>query len=370
MIYAIIGQPFTVNAEFKNDDGTPFAVTTNVIYKVYDFNDTFILQGSAIQDSLLPTNWYANFTLPVTAPVPDDMSNQQYWIEFEALSPNLTIKSKLYFQVLSQAEPESHDSNIVILDKNPVIDTLITQFPITSYSVKITDEYDNQLYTATFDSPTSTLINNEYITQFNSNDFRLSAGEGMFPYLVIYTYTMANGHTNTEIHPVYVMNSAMMLAVNDMRMYLDKARNYDIDPSLRWTDAELAHFLMSGLQRFNTANPSITGFNIMTYPKQMFYMLVKLAEYEALNALYLAEGMRSFSFSGASTTLEVNRTQYIQTKMDEIGRWIDSNLTNAKTLLMKRLYGAGVNGISLTSVTNRIGYNWRSPMYIRMLNNL
>jgi len=370
MIYAVIGQPFTVNAEIKNDDGTPFAVNTPVTYKVYDFNDTFILQGSAIQDSQLPTNWLAHFTLPVTAPTPNDFSNEQYSIEFEAVYNNLIIKSKLYFQVLNQAEPEAHDSNIVILDRSPVIDSLITQFSVTSYSVKITDEYDNILYQFTEDNPTSTLINNEYVTKFNSGNFNLSAGDGMFPYLIIYTYTMANSQTNTEIHPVYVMNSAMMLAVNDMRMYLDKARNYDIDPSLRWTDAELSHFIMSGLQRFNAANPAVTNYNINSFPKYLFYMLVKMAEVEALNALYLAEGMRAFNFTGASTTLEVDRTQYISTKMDEINGWLNDNLTNAKTLLVKRMFGAGVNGISLTSVTNRIGYNWRSPMYIRMLNSL
>ena len=157
-----------------------------------------------------------------------------------------------------------------------------------------------------------------------------------------------------------------MLIVNNMRRYLDKARNFDIDPSLRWTDAELIHFVTVGLNRFNIALPTVTNYTISNFPGNYIYVIEKCAEHEALNALYLAEGMRAFDFTGASVTLNMDRTSYIQTKMDEIGGWLDNNLTKIKTLLTRQTSGNAALSIQISSVTN--GFSRR--MSGRFLNNL
>jgi len=372
---AIIGQNYTAITSFLNKDKTPFCATEPVTYKVYSYDNIFILQGSAIQDNIRPSDWYANFVIPEGSPVPNDTNNEQYYIEFFATNTTQQLQSKQYFQVVDNAEPVSYDSSVLTIKGQSITDNLITSLRVTSYTVSIQDDTDRVLYTATNNDPQSVLKNNCYVTKINmgSQPSITDNGIGFFPYLVIYTYETEDNITNTEVHTLYVMNSKMMLLVNNMRRYLDKARNYDIDPSLRWTDLELAHFVMSGINRYNSSLPTITGFTATNFPTQHTYLLEKCAEHEALNALYLAEGMRAFNFTGASTSLEVDRTQYIQTKMDEIGSWLDNNLIQAKSLLIRTMTGNGRTNIQLTSVTNFRGYGWNGAyagMYSRMLSGV
>ena len=76
--------------------------------------------------------------------------------------------------------------------------------------------------------------------------------------------------------------------------------------------------------------------------------------------------MRAFEFTGASVTLNVDRTEYIKTKMDEIGNWLDNNLTKIKTLLTRQTSGNAALSIQISSVTN----GFSRQMSGRFLNNL
>ena len=370
MTAAIIGKNYTLTATFTNEDSTPFIVNKPVQYKVYSFNNIFIVEGSAIQNRNNPAEWIANFVIPEGAPVPNDVNNQQYYIDWYAEGSDESMKAKEYFQVLDSAEPNSYDSAIAITVGQPIRDTLFTDLPILECNVSITTMEDVKLWEVNIPEGkvNSILKNNAYVTNFDSGEAIEGVTDknmGICPYLILYNYRTEQGY-NTEVHTLYIVSGKAMLIVNNMRRYLDKARNFDIDPSLRWTDAELIHFVIVGLNRFNIALPTVTNYTISNFPGNYIYVIEKCAEHEALSALYLAEGMRAFDFTGASVTLNMDRTSYIQTKMDEIGGWLDNNLTKIKTLLTRQTSGNAALSIQISSVTN--GFSRR--MSGRFLNNL
>lgn len=355
---AIIGKNQTMFTVFQNQDGTPFVVSKPVMFKIYSYNDLFIVEGSALQSITQPDEWYASFAIPEGSPIPNDYVNEQYRIEWYAENTDspvpISMKALEYFQVLDTAEPLSYDSALALLIGQPLRDNLLTVLPIEEYEISIRNAEDNQIYFQKVTEPNSVLRNNCYVTSFDSVDAIYGATDramGICPYLIIYNYKTEQGW-ETEVHTLYIASAKAMIIANNMRRYMDKARNHDIDPSLRWTDVELIHFVVCGLNHFNVYAPSITNYTIGNFPQEFIYLIEKCAELEALNALYLAEGMRSFDFSGASVTLNVDRTEYIKVKMDEINSWLDKNLQKSKMLLIRRSNGSITVGVGLSSVTN------------------
>ena len=189
---AIIGQNYVLSATFTNADGTPLAVTDPVTYQVFSFDEKFILEGTGMQDNQHPENWYANIVIPEGSPIPQDVNNQQYHIDWYAQrlddAQRVEMKATQQFQVLEKAEPLSYDSAITLLKGQPLRDNLITTLPIQKYTLTIVDEEDNEYYTYTNDSPESTLYNNCYVTRFSSESALAGVddkGYGYYPYLLV-----------------------------------------------------------------------------------------------------------------------------------------------------------------------------------------
>ena len=139
MVAAVIGKNYTTSATFMNEDKTPFEVTMPISFKVYAFDNTFILEGLANQDLKNPSIWYASFSIPEGAPVPDDVNNQQYRIDWFAQGENERLQASQQIQVISEAEPIPYDSTVLALLGQPIVDNLITPAPLANYSINIQD---------------------------------------------------------------------------------------------------------------------------------------------------------------------------------------------------------------------------------------
>lgn len=368
MVAAVIGQNYTCTCTFKNQDGTPFEVVSPISYKVFAFNDALIIENTAVQDVENASIWYANFAIPENAPVPNDVNNEQYRIDWYAQGINERLQATQQFQVIGSAEPPVYDSTVLAMVGQPIEDTLITMQKLSAYTLTIQDVGGNVLHTFSNTHPVSVLRNNTYVTTYNSGTALPDVTDkcmGYCPYLLTYNFTLENGQTETEIHTLYVINSVAAILINNMRRYLDMARNYDLDVNLRLTEEDYIHFITVGLQRINGANPNTTTYTLCNFPMAFLYLLEKCAEVELLNAWYLAEGMRSFEFTGASVSLSVKRTEFIEKKMDEINSWLDNNLEKQKELMIRKGNSAGNLGVGLSSVTN--GFSWRYPGQLRGL---
>ena len=370
MVAAVIGKNYTTSATFMNEDKTPFEVTMPVSFKVYAFDNTFIVEGLANQDLKNPSIWYASFSIPEGAPVPDDVNNQQYRIDWFAQGENERLQASQQIQVISEAEPIPYDSTVLALLGQPIVDNLITPAPLANYSINIQDLNGKSYFTKMVRNPKFVLRNNNYITRVTTGTKVHGITDvcmGFAPFQAVYTLEFEDGQIENEIHMIYTVNNLATVLINNMRRYLDRARNWDIDEYLRLTEEDYIHFLTVGLQRINTAPPNITSYTMCNFPQAFLYVWEKCAEVELLNAMFLAEGMRGFEFTGASVTLNVNsRKEAIQTKMDEINGWLDNNLKATKELMIRSSNSAGNLGISISSVSNST-YPLRYPGVLRGL---
>ena len=364
MLYLVIrGQSSNAEVWFKHADGSAIPPLSSVQYQVFDYNNSSIISGSATQDIGDPSHWTTTFVIPTTAPV--GQAGNKYRIAWTLVdTANQFYSQTEYFLVVAEGEPPPRDLNVVMLENRPFVDTVAFNGIPTSLTVAVHDVKDNVLLgQSDVDITAPRTIGDLFYFDFSSGtsipDLRVG-NYGASPAFALWEYSLPGLPNQIEIHPIYILNSLMFRWINDVRVALDKAHNQDIDPTLAFTDAELAHYVLSGLQRINITEPQNTNFTIMNLPDSFTYLLSKAAQYEALFAWHLAEGLKAFEFQGLSTQLSVDRTQYIQQAMDNVNQWLEEHIRKAKKIWARSgsgsRFGTGVLSISLHKGTN-IPYN-------------
>lgn len=133
-------------------------------------------------------------------------------------------------------------------------------------------------------------------------------------------------------------------------MYLDKARLIEVDPTLQWRDEELAIALISGIDHINNHPTVYTFWTVEDIPTPIHSAVEKAAAFYALNTRYLAEGFNAFEFQGLSTSLSMDRRETITYKIEELKAYLDTNLTNMKSLAIAT-FGKGTPDQSVTTAS-------------------
>ena len=80
-------------------------------------------------------------------------------------------------------------------------------------------------------------------------------------------------------------------------------------------------------------------------------LIVKAGAMHALQGQYLAEGMTTFDFQGLGVQLSIDRTQYIQTIVDQLNQELTDRIPRTKRLYI-RSSSPGVLNISVHAITN------------------
>lgn len=363
MLYiSVRGQSSSAEVYFKDSLGNTILPLSPCTYEVRDYNNNLVMSGSATQDPLDTSHWTATFTIPTSAPVGE--AGNKYQIKWSLTSTtNQVHVSVEYFLLVAEGEPPPRELSVTMLSYANFVDMFGTSLVPTALTVEIHDIYDNVWMAPTvptsFTDETPRFIGDMLYYDFDSGYpiSNLVAGyDGIYPAFAIWKYDLPGNPGQIEVHPIYVLNSKAFNYINNVRRIVDKARNQDIDPSLSFTDAEIAHYVLSGLARINVSKPQATIFNINTLPDPMSMLLTKAAAFEALDAWYLAEGMKAFNFTGQSVTLEIDRTQYIQTIKDGINTWLEEQIPLAKKVWARSgsgsRYGMGALSVSMWSGTS------------------
>ena len=348
----IKGVPQTASTVFIDTDVLVF--NTPPTWIILDYDNKQILNGTAFQNIDHPEQWLCVFTIPDNAPVLPDQHYSLIWL---AEVNGIKYKNTDTFVVLEEGEPPVFDSSSVMLPSDIFTDTIILPDGCSDFSVTLSTEQDKTLLKDSEPTHfTTRKLNANTIVDFNSQVVipqiqKQTVAIGAYPFLSTWKYSLPTIPHNTEFHMVYVATTKTILYIAALKRTMDKARNYDIDPSLRFTDQELCCFLLMGLSRLNSYTPVITNYSLQNLPKPLEYPLLKCAEYEALSAWALAEGMSSFQFTGASTSLEVDRTGHIKEKMADVGRYLEENVAKIKDNLVRKS-SAGTLSISVSPSTN------------------
>jgi hypothetical protein len=361
------GSTNSLPAYFKDSAGLPITLSTPPIFTFTDANNDVIVTGLCAQDNVDASKWIATFTIPTQVTVTID-EETAYTLTFTASLPNNTTKqiSRLYEVAEQNFAVVNNNIPLVVTSDSYFADLLQISYPfqVSRYTVALRNDIGAVF--KTYDpviNPTVYATNQKYnIYRFGTNDSladitnSIRVGGNL---QVIWQYVV-NGNNYTKINPIYIINAQGFALIQDLRMVLDKYRFVDLDPNLQWHDYELLHFVIKGVQRINATNPPTT-FDVTTIPASITYAVSQAALVEACKSWFLAEAQRAFEFQGQDISLTIDRTNYIQTVLDQANSWLDNNLRDLKqSIAIANAYGGrATTTISLSPTANFPGLQSR-----------
>lgn len=368
------GESALFGVTFASPQGLPYlSPEYQVTYQLLSEDQASVFdEGSAESTAQDYTEWTGAVTLPTTAPRPT--RGPFLYLRWSLLRGSTLIQSQIVpVEVSLDVAEEQVQEHSLYLKGTPLVLEIILPAEAETISVRVEDSSIGDIIipeaqVSEFTNPRGgTAYKYRYV--FQQTPSRLSDGQfGMLPYNVIWDYTLVGQERTTQVNFLYVLNHKTVALINTLKQTLDMGRDRDIDPTLQFTDPMLLHFSCMGLARLNGTPPVNASWSFNSLPMPAFYAVAKAAEYEALQALTLAEGRRAFTFSGASTTLDVDRTQYLQMRSADAGAWLETNLTNVKRGFI-RMGAQGVLGIALGPTMNLSSGLYSQDMLTTMLSS-
>lgn len=153
---------------------------------------------------------------------------------------------------------------------------------------------------------------------------------GLDPYLV--TWEQTTFITTSKfwvINPTIAKASSSLLhGINRLNL---KARLPDLD----FGQTDLLQWLKEGRDKFNAIG-LVSNFNMIHANGGIYDLWVECAKVAMLRSQFMTEALHSFQFSGQSTQLDVDLTQYYSSMADTIENGLQTNLTSMKRQLARK----------------------------------
>lgn len=356
--FSIISKTTAFNTTFVDSNNNPISFLNPPTYSVYDFDNNFILGGTALQNTNQTSSWTANVALPENAPIPNE--SQKYSILWTGTPSNSNYpitNSELFTVFPLNPEYFEEEANQLVLQNTPFTLKLRVDIIPLNFSISIQDEkgmiyYEIPSTAVTFGHTLKQIGQYLYLIWSVPAVNSLSSGnQGVTNYIIIWTLQNEDGSYDNQIHNLYLINNYGMMFINNLRMTLDKIRNLDINPNLRWRDDELLHYSLVGLQKFNSYEPYQSWWTFQSLPQNLYYPILRCALDEAYNAWFLAETMTKFDFQGQSVQLNVDRVSEIQAAKNDNEQWLENHVRKIKKIMI-RSSGAGSLAINIGAPTN------------------
>lgn len=361
------GSSNTLPVFFKDASGLPVVLSTPPSFSFNDFTNAVLVTGTCVQDSVDHSKWTATFTVPSGAAITQD-EDTVYSLTFNASLPDNTTRqvTRLYEVIESDFLVINNNIPLLTTSDSAFSDILQITYPfeVESYTVSIRSVTGSGFKTYDLvEDPTVYASNQRYnVYKFTSTDTisDITTNNNVGGDLQVVWHYAVDGQNYVKINPIYVINALGFSMIQDLRMILDRYKFVDIDPNFQWKDYELLHFVIKGVQRINSSNPPTT-FDVTNVPVSLTYAIGQAALVEACKSWFLAEGMRAFEFQGQDVSLNIDRTNYIQTIMDTANSWLDNNLRDLKqSIAVQSAYGSrAIATISLSPTSNFPGLQSR-----------
>lgn len=336
----VIGEPFTLQIS------SPDAGESSLI-NIIAFNGQLVTQSIGTRDPGTNNVYNTTFTLDESSPIPLDEVNDLYLAEL--LNSSGDVIATKTFAVVSRAEPIAHSNDVLLVIGTPITDQLFTEKNYSDKNIHILIFNGNQTVVETTVEGTTEQYGKFFVTRYSINPEIYKATVGVGEYLIQATFG-----DETLYHPLHVLDAAGIATVHRMRMDIDKARLIDIDPTLNFSDSDLYHYLMMGIERFNMLGRIATMWGLPFLITNKFSWAVeKLGLIEALEAWSLAEGMKAFQFTGASIQLTVDRKKAIDDMLNGLKAKIPE-IEKAKDTWIKQNMPMGFVMGELSSVSNGV----------------
>lgn len=165
------------------------------------------------------------------------------------------------------------------------------------------------------------------------------------PYSIMWTGYNSNAPAARERQTgkVFIVNASIMSAVSDLRLMINKAHTTLFhEQDMIFSEAVLLSFLVSGRDYFNGAGAGmLTAFTMLNAQGSIREFWIRSSAVAALRAQYLAEGEKAFNFSGKAISLDVDRSQFYQSLLDNLKSELDTELKPFKQNLIKKGINTG-----------------------------
>lgn len=366
------GEQYTVSTRFKRK-GAPVAFVNPPRWTLYNSAEQEMLTGVA---NNVGDSWEANFSIPTGYVV--DGGTEELTLQFVAYDATNREYIRDYELTLEDTEDTFVPDGVLYnaLTQQPVTDTLVLPTPNATVGAQIFDPMGNEIVSKPASSTNSVgRTSSGYLYPF---EFDLTgvvtANRWTDPCHIIYN---VNGATD-EMHPLYILDAKTLSVVNSLKVFLDKARLVEIDPSLQWHLVELVQSVLEGVKTINAYEPEGTFWTTANFPPTLDRYLFAASAVYALNMRAMAEGLTGFEFSGLNTNLNYNRMEVLQSKIDEMNNILE-RLPLAKRSAIaisgkgtapagvtdNRKRNLGVLRVGINNLNNRSGYSGRGRFLLR-----
>lgn len=157
-------------------------------------------------------------------------------------------------------------------------------------------------------------------------------------YTVIWRYSNKSGGSEyQESSKLWVINASIQSACGDVLARVAKARTtlYG-SPDMLYPIPTILLWMRRGMDRFNGAYGIFTNFTMTNAKGAIREFWLMFTEYMAIQAQYLAEGEKAFDYTGAAISLNVDRTQYLDSMANAIKQELDNELKPLKENLNRK----------------------------------
>lgn len=312
-----------VNWELLDSQGTVYANGNAFDYAIQSnglsntvFAKSVINVPSSVPPSDINSKYQLRYTLTLNANGPD----QQQYLSFE----NITVTGSTSVPLGTQDQIELKGKKATL---SIVVDKLYDYMTLELYR-------DNQL------------LGQAQITEYQ----RVSSGyyyagtfdtasleESLEPYTVVWNYGLNSQPNNvySETASLWITNPSILQAINDVKAKINKARTtlYG-QPDTLFPAETIMLWLRRARDSFNGAHGVFTSFTMTNAKGPIREYWLMWAEIGAIESQYMAEGEKAFNFSGASISLDVDRTGFLDSAASKIQSRLDNEFKAFKQNLI------------------------------------
>lgn len=171
----------------------------------------------------------------------------------------------------------------------------------------------------------------------------------LVPYQIVWKYSLSGGPIYRDSCSLWVVNSSILSCIEDCKAKINKARTtlYGTHDSMYKVDT-LMTWLRRAADAFNGAYGVFTSFTFLNAKGSIREYWLLYAELFAIESQYLLEGEKAFNFQGSNISLDVDKTQYLDSAASKIQSRLDNEFKPFKQNLVIRGATSGDGSVDPT----------------------
>lgn len=315
-----------------------------VLWDVLDSNGVVYASGNAFDYKVSATGVANIVRARCIISVPSNMEpslDNDYQLRYTLRVGNGVAYNYENIQIIGLVDTQIGTTDSVELQGDKATLSLVTQELYKNYALEI---YRSNKLAGSMALGSPDRVASGY---FSAGTFDTSGlPVSLVPYDVVWKFWNYEGQVFRETSAMWIINPSIARAIDDVKSKVNKARHTLFGtPDSQYTSLEVLKWLRRGMDMFNAAYGVLTGFTMTNALGGVREFWLMCAEKAALEAQYGLEVEKSFNFSGAAISLDVDRTGQLESMISRIQGILDSELKPFKqNLIIKGATGGDGSG--------------------------